>query len=459
MKKKNIFMVAFVLLLVFTSCRIPGQSQVTSRSKDSMPSQDQLIPVINVETLQSDKQRQISPQVDPADLNALVNGNNEFAFDIYQRLKATDGNLFYSPYSISEALAMTYAGARGNTEKQMAAALSYDLPQNQLHSAFNSLDQDLDCRSKGDPEPFGNKGYQLNITSAIWGQKGYRFSQDYLDVLAMSYGAGMHPMDFQGDPETSRLTINKWVSYQTKNKINDLIALGTIDPLTRLVLTNTIYFNAKWLHPFKESETQDGIFYLLDDSNISTPMMNVEDYFDCYKGEDYQEIELPYDNRQNSMVIVVPESGKYKEFEESLNAEKVDSILQDLTYSRINPPDGSSLIVDVKMPKFKYEYECGLRKTLSAMGMPDAFEDGKADFSGMTDEEGLFIGDVIHKAYVSVDEKGTEATAATAVRMVGDSGAPKVPIQFTIDRPFIFLIRDTQTGTILFVGRVLNPGA
>ena len=394
----------------------------------------------------SEKQRLISPDVSASDLNSLVDGNSAFAFDLYQALRGEQGNLFYSPYSISLALAMTYAGARSETEQQMADTLYFILSQDSLHPAFNSLDQQLASRGEG-AKGKDEKGFRLNIVNAIWGQEDYKFLAEFLDVLAENYGAGLRLLDFINAPEESRVTINNWVSDQTEGKIEDLIPQGVIDDMTRLVLTNAIYFNAAWLNPFDEKLTHDGTFHLLDGSGVTVPMMKQTESFGYAEGEGYQAVELPYDGDQLSMIILLPESGQFDSFEQSLDADYAGAILKDLEDKQVT----------LTMPKFEFESEFSLTDTLAAMGMPVAFSD-KADFSGMTGNRELAITDVLHKAFVSVDEAGTEAAAATAV-VVGLTSVPEQPVQVTVDRPFIFLIRDIETGAILFVGRVMNPGA
>jgi serpin B len=391
---------------------------------------------------QSGKERVTSPNVAASDLAELVNGNTMFAFDLYRFLrKEKDGNLFYSPYSISLALAMTYAGARGETERQMANTLHFTLPQDRLHPAFNSLDLDLASRGKG------GRGFQLNIVNAIWGQQGYKFLPTFLDVLAENYGAGLRLLDFASDPEASRVTINDWVSDQTNGRIKDLIPQGIIDALTRLVLTNAIYFKAAWAEPFDVEQTRDGPFYLLDGGQVTVPMMSHVASFGYAEGEGYQAVELPYDGRELAMVIFLPAAGKFEEFENSLDVGKARAIVESLSYKE----------VALTMPRFKVESGFSLAKVLSAMGMPAAFSRG-ADFSGMDGTLRLYIREVMHKAFVSVDEEGTEAAAATAVIMK-EKGLPSMPVKITVNRPFIFLIRDIKTGTILFVGRVVNPAA
>lgn len=396
--------------------------------------------------LQSDKPRETSPNIATVDLTDLVDGNSAFALDLYQAIREKDGNLFYSPYSISLALAMTYVGARNVTEEQMAATLHFTLPEDRLHPAFNSLDLELASRGEG-AEGKDEEGFRLNIVNEIWGQKDYEFRNEFLDVLAENYGAGLRLLDFVNTPEESRITINDWVSDQTEGRIEDLIPQGVIDALTRLVLTNAIYFNAAWLNPFNDDMTDNGVFYLLNGGEVTVPMMMQSESLGYTEGDGYQAVELPYDGRELSMVILLPDTGEFEEFEGSLDADMVDTITHDLIYQE----------VALTMPKFEFESQFSLADTLAAMGMPVAFT-GAADFSGMTGNRDLYIAEVLHKAFISVDEAGTEAAAATAVVM-NLTAAPGEPISVALDRPFIFLIRDIETGAILFVGRVVNPSA
>ena len=422
MKKILLSMLAVIVLLSVVGCaQVPGTGVALS-----------------------EKQRDISPDVSTSDSNKLVEGNSEFAFDLYQALRQQKGNLFYSPYSISLALAMTYSGALGETEKQMADTLHFELQQALLHPAFNALDLELASSGEG-AKGKDDKGFRLHIVNAIWGQNDYKFLNQFLDVLAVNYGAGLRLLDFISEPEQSRITINNWVSDQTEGKIKDLIPQGVIDDLTRLVLTNAIYFNAAWLNPFENELTSDRAFHLLEGDDVTVPMMTQTNSFGYATGDGYQAVELLYDGSELSMIILLPNSGQFESFQNSLNAALVDHIVSDL----------QSRQVSLTMPKFEFESEFSLADTLAAMGMPMAFSD-EADFSGMTGNRELTIRDVLHKAFVSVDEAGTEAAAATAV-VVGLKSAPEQPVQVTVDHPFIFLIRDIETGTILFVGQVVNP--
>ncbi|MBI2848451.1 MAG: serpin family protein [Chloroflexi bacterium] len=423
MKKTVLTMLVVVMLLGLLGCSKTAGGQV----------------------LQSDKPRNTSPSVRETDVDTLVDGSNNFAFDLYETLRERQGNLFYSPFSISEALAMTYAGARGDTEKSTADALGFTLPQERLHPAFNSLDLQLKQRGQGAKGKDG-EGFRLHVVNALWGQKGYAFLDPFLDILAENYGAGLRILDFIAETEPSRVTINQWVSDQTEDRIKDLIPQGAISDLTRLVLTNAIYFNAAWQHPFEKSATASGPFFLLDGNQIDVPMMRQTESFSYTEDANYQAAELPYDGQELSMVIILPGAGQFKDFEESLDGELVKGIIGNLERHR----------VALTMPKFEYKSSFGLKQALSTLGMGVAFTTD-ADFSGMDGKRDLFIHDVLHKAFVSVDEAGTEAAAATAV-IVGVTSVPvEPPVELKIDRPFIFLIRDMQTGSIIFVGRVLNP--
>jgi serpin B len=401
---------------------------------------------VQAQVVKSDKARITAPSASANDLAELAAGNSAFAFDLYQTIRSKDGNLFYSPYSISLALAMTYAGARGNTEAQMADVLHFTLSQARLHPAFNALDLALASRGQG-AQGKDDKGFRLSIANSIWGQADYKFLAAFLDALAENYGAGLRLSDFKNASEASRKIINDWVAEETEDRIKDLIPEGAITPLTRLVLANAIYFNASWLRQFEEENTIDAPFYLLDGSQIAVPTMRQTEFFGYADGAGYQAVELLYDGGEMSMVILLPDTGELAAFEGALNSGVLEAILSNIERTNIT----------LHMPKFKYETTLGLTDILQDMGMTDAFS-MSADLSGMDGTRDLFITDVLHKAFVAVDEAGTEAAAATAV-IVGVKAMPAPPVEVKIDRPFIYLIRDIETGTILFVGRVLDPSA
>lgn len=399
---------------------------------------------VGAQEVRSDKPRDTAPSVSADDLVKLVEGNNAFAWNLFQVLQDTEGNIFYSPHSISEALAMTYAGTGGRTETQMADALQFLLPQGALHPAFNYLDLQLDKRGEG-AEGKDGEGFRLNVVNAIWGQQDFKFQGPFLDVLAQNYGAGLRLLDFEKNAEGSRNTINDWVAGQTEDRIKDLIPKGAINEWTRLVLTNAIYFNAAWQFPFDKDNTNGGTFYNLSGSTTTPQMMHQTHSFGYTEGDNYQAVELPYDGYELSMVVLLPDSGKFTEFQHSLNAAKVNNIMANMQHTE----------VILTMPKFEFESSFGLNDSLKELGMTDAFDSVLADFSGMDGKKDLYITDVIHKAFVSVDEAGTEAAAATAVIM-GLTAMPMDDVTMTIDRPFVFLIRDIQTGAVLFIGQVTN---
>ena len=403
-----------------------------------------------ITTLQSSKARASAAAIDAADVDALVSSNTQFAFGLYESLRAeSDGNLFYSPYSISLALAMTWAGARGETDGQMADVLRFSLPSERLHPAFNALEQELVSRGRNLPRDEDGTGFQLSIANSIWGQREFDFEDSFLDLLAEQYGAVMRLVDFIGSPDPSRLLINDWVAQRTEDRIKDLLPEGSVNVLTRLVLTNAIYFNASWLDPFDPVQTVDGAFSKLDGSSVTTPMMNHSVRTVYAEGQGYQAVELPYVGYEVSMVVILPEAGDFGAFESDLDRDTLEGVMRDLSDTQVT----------LTMPRFEFEADVGLSEVLKGLGMPIAFEppgaDSGADFSGMDGRRDLFIHDVLHKAFVAVDEEGTEAAAATAV-IVGVRSLPP-SATMVIDRPFIFLIRDRATGTVLFLGRVVDP--
>ena len=400
-----------------------------------------------MQTYQSTLSRVTSPTVPAADLATLAADDLAFATDLYQAVRKQSGNLFYSPYSIYLALAMTYAGAKGQTASQMARALHFSLPPDRLHPALDSLDLQLASRGKGAKGQDG-QGFRLKIASSIWGQDGYRFLQPFLDTLAKYYGAGLRTLDFGASPEAARQTINTWVKDQTEGKIPDLLPRGAIDALTRLVLVNAIYFNAAWASPFSETATKPAPFHLLDGKSVDVPTMSDTFSLPYYKGQGCQAVALPYDGDDLDLVILLPDAGTFAQFEHGLTAGQVKQCLDAL----------SSRQVALSLPKLKYESQLDLVDTLKSMGMTDALDASKADFTGMTEGRELYISDVVHKAILSLDEKGTEAAAATGVVM-RLTAALRVDATVAVDRPFVFLIRDVTTGAVVFVGRVLDPSA
>lgn len=425
MKKNSLdpfFATLFALSLLFSACA----------------------PTASGNTTKSNKHREMKPAVPEEDVHNLVGGNNAFAVDIYQALRSESGNLILSPYSISLALAMTYAGARGETGSQMAGTLHFNQTRDQLHPAFNALDLALEETPTSldkDQEPL-----KLNIANAVWAEQTFPFLQEFLDTLAVNYGAGIHLADFIEQFEPARKEINYWVSDQTEDKINDLLPDGSLNSNTRMVLVNAIYFKADWLAPFDADSTGDGQFHLLDGSEVAVAMMHQGMYIPYMQGRGYQAIELGYAGETTAMDIIVPDQGNFEAFDSSFIKGRFDEII-----TGVQPAS-----VSLSLPKFEFDKGSNLSETLKGMGMTNAFENNMADFSGMTGGKDLFIGNVFHKAYVAVDEEGTEAAAATAVIMEVTS-APIYDVNLQVDRPFIFIIRDTINGQILFIGRVTDP--
>jgi serpin B len=395
--------------------------------------------------VQSDKPRDTQPNVSESDLQQLAADNRAFAFNLYQQLRGQSGNLFYSPHSISVALAMTYAGARNDTQTQMRQALHFTLPDANLNQAFNALQQALAEREKNQSNT-KETNFRLNVVNALWGQKGYTFLPAYLDILSQNYGAGMRLLDFKADPETARQVINQWVADQTADKIKDLIPPSTLDQATTLVLTNAIYFNAQWQYQFNPDNTASAPFNLRNGSQVNVPTMHISEQFGYYEGDGFKMLELPYAGNQVSMFLIVPDQGKFGQIEQTLSPEQWDAAIQGL----------HSVQVNLALPKFNFTYDLSLSDPLARIGMPIAFQPNRADFSGMDGTQSLYLSDVLHKAFINLDEFGTEAAAATAV-VVGTTAMPAEPVNLNVDRPFLFAIQDKPTGEILFMGRVVDP--
>ncbi len=392
--------------------------------------------------------RELSPDVSDSELEVLVSGNKQFSIDIYRGLSEKNiGNIFFSPHSISLALAMTYAGAEGETEQQMKDALNFNLEEVKVHTSFNALDLSLQDANDSD------KNITLNVVNAIWGQTDWEFESGYLDILSKHYGAGLNLLDFMSEPEPSRIIINDWVSYQTNDRINDLLPPGSISSLTRLVLTNAIYFYGDWLYMFNKELTANRDFTLLDNSTVSAEMMSMDtDTLNLYfaQTDDYKVLELPYTGDRLSMVVFLAAKGTFEAFEQSLDSDRISVIIEGMQKTKMD---------EVQMPKFSFTTNSiSIKQILIGLGMSIPFQSGKADFSGIDGTRDLFINDVVHKAFIAVDEEGTEAAAATAV-IIGTTSVPTIMNTFIVDRPFIFLIRDKETGTILFMGRILDPTA
>jgi len=378
------------------------------------------------------------------DVKAVADGNNRFALDLYGKLKTGEDNLFYSPYSISTALAMTYAGARGQTATEMAKVLHFDLPPDRLHPACGGPVESLNEAGK-------KGGFQLSVANRLWGQRGEPFLKEFLDLTELYYGAGISEVDFVGNTEGARKTINDWVEKQTAEKIKELLKKGVLDPSDRLVLTNAIYMKADWLAKFKKKDTSPAPFFASGDKETQVPTMHQTTVFGYAEAENLQALELVYNGDRLSMIILLPlQKDGLADLEGRLTIENLGKWLRILKTQR----------VEVALPKFRSTKEFSLKQVLKSLGMVKAFDEVQADFSGMNGNRDLFISAVVHKAFVNVDEEGTEAAAATAVVMALKAAPrPEQIPEFRADHPFVFMIRDRQTGAILFMGRVTEPKA
>jgi serpin B len=388
--------------------------------------------------IQSSRARITTPDVSQAERAQLARDRATFALDLY-RLAAGDsgaGNLFFSPHSISMALAMTWAGARGDTAAEMAAALDFT-QGDRVHLLLDDLDLGLRATAAAD--------FELSIVDQLFGQKDEPFVAAYLDLIAESYGAGLRAVDFAAQPERERVAINQWVADATHDRIQDLIPQGVIDPLTRLVLVNAIYFNARWAEPFEKRDTHDLPFHLLSGDSVSVPAMTQVTGYPYFTGTGFEAVELPYRGDHAALLVIVPAPGRFAEVESGLDAARLDAVVAGLATQRVK----------LSLPKFSFTAPLGLKALLARLGMRKAFDPSQADFSGL-DALPLYVTDVIHKAFVRVDEEGTEAAAATAVT-AGTTSIPIGDITLTVDRPFILLLRDRTSGALLFVGRVLDP--
>ncbi len=425
-----------------------------------------------------------------ADYSAqAATASNTFAANLYAQLATEKGNLFFSPFSIDVALAMTYTGAKGDTAAQMAGVLHLPWQQPEfdyeggagkpqlsavhlgpdpavIEEGLPAILKDLNAEKGADGKP---RGFQLSVANALWGQKGEAFLPDFLKTLKDNYGAGLSEVDFAADTDGARKTINAWVEKETQDKIKDLLKPGVLTPITRLVLTNAIYFKGNWAEQFKKDATQDASFTIEESvgegfggsggfahkalsiitKTATVPMMNRTGQYGYFEEESLQGLKLPYAGNELSMVILLPKKvGGLADLEKSASFDNLNAWMKKFHTQK----------VIVSIPKFKTTAEFELSKTLTAMGMKDAFDPVRADFSGMNGKKDLVISAVVHKAFVDVNEEGTEAAAATAVVMGRMAIVAERPTPvFRADHPFLFLIRHEKSGAILFMGRIVDP--
>ncbi|NLF25002.1 MAG: serpin family protein [Deltaproteobacteria bacterium] len=378
------------------------------------------------------------------DSESLVENNSTFAFDLYKKLSPAEGNLFFSPYSISSALAMTYAGARGDTAKQMASVLNFKSQgekgaEADLHSGFAALQKEL-AAAAGD----GNVTFE--VANSLWPQKGHEFLNGYLSLLKQNYDVVVTALDYAAALEEARLKINTWVEEKTHNKIRELIKPGVLTALTRMVLINAVYFKGKWEFPFEKSKTKEAPFYVSAEKQVPVQMMFGNEHLGYAEDDGLQILEIPYAGGRFSMMVLLPkERDGLREIEKRLSADNL------ARWRRLLGPEK----VQVSLPKFSLTSEFRLEKELSEMGIKDAFDVSKADFSGMDGERWLYIDSALHKAWLEVSEEGAEAAAATGMVMVGRSAV--ILPKFKADHPFIFLIQEKPSGAVLFLGRFSDP--
>lgn len=379
-----------------------------------------------------------SGMADQDDWSVVVKGNNDFAFDLYRVTASEKGNLFFSPYSVSSALAMTYAGARGETAKQMDKALHFDLAANKLNPGFAGLMKQFNA---------SDKAYQLSVANALWGQEGTKFYPEFVEITQKYYDAGFKQVDYINKTEQARQTINNWVETKTNHKIKELIKPKILNELTRLVLTNAIYFKGRWEFRFKPNSTKEAPFYITNEEKTDIPLMYQLGKFKYAETDESQILELSYSGGEVAMDILLPKpKSDLVSLESRLQSANFQSWLDQMSAKR----------VEVFLPRFKMEKELMLGGYLTNLGMKDAFDENNANFSGISDTF-LYITHVIHKAFVEVNEEGTEAAAATGVVMGTKSVNSNKPVVFRADRPFIFLIRDLKSNSILFMGRMVDP--
>ena len=369
----------------------------------------------------------------------IVQANTAFAIDLYRKLADQGANVFFSPYSIMNCLAMAHAGAKSKTEKELAKVLHLSSKGPLLHQSFN----DLYSRLK---EIQSKKSIILKMANALWVQSEYKFKQDFAKLCRDSYLSGLFRVNYEKDPERCRLKINKWIAKQTENKIRDILHPGFIDDLTRLIITNAIYFRGNWLKQFATFDTKDDIFWQTPEKKLEIKMMFQEDDFGYKETAELQVLEMPYVGKDLSMIIILPrEQEGLSQLEEQLSVETLREWIDNLRVGEVK----------VFLPRFKFTSRYSLKSVLSSLGMEEAFTN-RADFSGMADEMKHWISEIVHQSFIKVYEEGTEAAAATFVGLALGISIGEIP-EFRADHPFFFIIRETSSGCIIFMGRVWEP--
>jgi serpin B len=439
-----------IFLALVAACGGAKESTMTDRSEnDPADPIDYTPPATAGGSATDPKTGDASAAASEDEASRFAAATNAFAVDLWERMRSEPGNLAVSPASIEVALAMTWGGARGQTAEEMAEVMHFGGDPEALHRAAGHA-----LSSWNDPD---REAYRLAVANRLFGQTGYEWREPFLKLTEGTYRAPLAPTDFRASPEAARERINGWVAEQTEDRIENLLSKGTITTDTRMVLANAVYFLADWQHQFKANDTRERAFHG-PDGELQAETMHQQAAFGYAEADGVQVLEMPYAGGELGMMVVLPrERDGLGEVEAKLSAERIEGWADAL----------ETQPVKVALPKYEIEPpSLKLSETLRAMGMTRAFDPNAADFSAMADpaeNEGLplFISEVVHKAFVSVDEKGTEAAAATAAVMAVKSAAiapPDVP-SFVADHPFLFFIRDLRTGTVLFMGRVTDPTA
>jgi serpin B len=422
---KSIITIGLTLSLILSGC---GESQSKKTEQTTY-----------VEELKSFESRVVSPVYTDTDLHTLVTHNNEFALNIFNTLDINSSeNIFISPISISTAFAMLYLGAVGETKDEIQEALRFTQSDDVFFPTYNFLDSQLNNEY--------NATNLFQESNAIWPQSGLSIKENYLDTLMQHFGASVYTQDYISNPDLARQNINTYVGDKTNNKIQELLSEGSITELTRIVLTNTVYFKGDWKHTFNVEATSEANFTLLDGTTTNVDMMAQREQFLFLKDENISAVELPYVTEENSMLIIMPKRENWAKYINSFDVEKYTNIQESMELE----------LVDVKLPKFSFTSPAyKLVDNFKILGMQQAFT-SNANFSNMTSEN-LTISNIVHKTYLDVNEQGTEATAATAI-VIDVSALPVEVREININRPFICIIKNIATKQILFVGTIVNTG-
>jgi serpin B len=428
---ERFFLIAFVFCLLQS---IPACSQRPTETKTA------------VEKKAMYTERYGYTDMEGSPLRQLARDNAAFGMSLYSQISKNPGNVFFSPYSISEAFALLYAGAKGETATEMERALHITLKSDNLHVAYQDMLKGFDEFVAYKRNPKDENKVRIDIANGLWAQKGFPLRDDFVGTVRNYHRAEPATLDFAGAPEQSCTTINNWISDRTIGMIKDIVTPGSVNASTKLVLANTIYFEAKWSSPFLSMATKEGEFHTLNNSTVTVPMMVERTPYGYTEDSAWQAAELSYRDIPMAMLVILPRPRKFAEVERMLNAEFLASLDNSLQYE--------SLLLTI--PKFKFTSpSITLKETLSTLGLKTVFTE-KADLSGISTSP-LSLADALHKASVVVDEEGTIAAATTVLLMRGSGPSPKKPIEFTADRPFIFLIRDLKSRAVLFMGRVVDP--